>query len=80
VPNLFGKDEIPAILDSVRKAALQAGLDETPDILWKYFIDRDESHRRQRQLEEQVQDVPWSGQLHHHRLVPHLAGRGSPLL
>lgn len=40
VPNLFGKDEIPAILDAVRKPALSAGLDETTDVLWKFFIDR----------------------------------------
>lgn len=31
---------MPAILDSVRKPALQAGFDETADVLWKFFIDR----------------------------------------
>ena len=40
VPNLFGKDEIPGIIDAVRKPALQAGCDETTDALWKFFIDR----------------------------------------
>ena len=40
VPNLFSKDEVPGILDAVRKPAVQAGLDETTDVLWAYFIDR----------------------------------------
>ena len=40
VPNLFAKDEIPGIFDAVRKPALAAGLDEVPDVLWRYFIDR----------------------------------------
>merc|ERR1711871_220890 len=40
VPNLFSKDEIPPILDAVRKAAVKAGLEETPDHLWQFFIDR----------------------------------------
>jgi dynein heavy chain len=40
VPNLFAKDEIPSILDAVRKAALSAGEEETADVLWKFFIDR----------------------------------------
>lgn len=40
VPNLFAKDEIPAIFDAVRKPALQAGYDETADALWRFFIDR----------------------------------------
>lgn len=40
VPNLFGKDEIPGILDSVRKPAVAAGLEEVPDVLWNFFIDR----------------------------------------
>ena len=40
VPNLFGKDEIPGILDAVRKPALNAGLEETTDVLWQFFIDR----------------------------------------
>ncbi|CAM9180031.1 unnamed protein product [Ectocarpus fasciculatus] len=40
VPNLFGKDDLPAILDAVRKPAVQAGLDETPDVLWNFFIEK----------------------------------------
>lgn len=40
VPNLFPKDELPAILDAVRKPAIQAGLEETADVLWNFFIDR----------------------------------------
>lgn len=40
LPNLFGKDELPAIYDAVRKPALNAGLEETPDMLWQFFIDR----------------------------------------
>jgi dynein heavy chain len=40
VPNLFGKDEMPAIFDAVRKPALNAGLEETSDALWGFFIDR----------------------------------------
>ena len=40
VPNLFAKDEIPGIIDSIRKPALLAGLDETTDVLWNFFIDR----------------------------------------
>jgi len=37
---LFLKDEIPAILDAVRKPALKAGYEETPDHLWEFFINR----------------------------------------
>ena len=40
VPNLFLKDEVPAILDAVRKPALNAGLAETPDVLWAFFINQ----------------------------------------
>jgi dynein heavy chain, axonemal len=40
VPNLFQKDEYPAIYDSVRKAATTAGIDDTPTNLWKFFINR----------------------------------------
>jgi len=40
VPNLFGKDDIPGILDAVRKPAVQAGVDEVTEALWGYFIDR----------------------------------------
>ena len=40
VPNLFGKDDIPGILDAVRKPALSAGYDETTESLWAFFIDR----------------------------------------
>ena len=40
VPNLFGKDELPAIYDAVRKPAISAGFDETADSLWRFFIDR----------------------------------------
>ncbi|CAM9234067.1 unnamed protein product, partial [Laminaria digitata] len=40
VPNLYGKDEIPQVLDGVRKAAKQAGVDETTEALWGFFVDR----------------------------------------
>ena len=40
VPNLYGKDEIPQVLDGVRKAAKQAGVDETTEALWAFFVDR----------------------------------------
>lgn len=40
VPNLFGKDEVPGILDALRKPASAVGIEETPDALWKFFIDR----------------------------------------
>ena len=40
VPNLFGKDEYGAIYDGVRKDAVKGGCEETPDALWRYFIDR----------------------------------------
>jgi hypothetical protein len=40
IPNLFAKDEMPSIMDSVRKPVLAAGLDETGDTLWGFFIDR----------------------------------------
>jgi dynein heavy chain len=40
IPNLFSKDELPAICDAVRKAAVAAGLEEVPDQLWRFFISR----------------------------------------
>ena len=40
IPNLFGKDDIPGILDAVRKPAVKAGVNETTDALWAFFIDR----------------------------------------
>ena len=40
VPNLFAKEDLPGIYDSVRKAALSAGIEETTNNLWKFFIDR----------------------------------------
>lgn len=40
VPNLYGKDEIPQVLDGIRKPAKQAGVDETTDALWSFFVDR----------------------------------------
>jgi dynein heavy chain len=40
VPNLFPKEELGEIYDGVRKDAVKAGLDETPKVLWKFFIDR----------------------------------------
>jgi len=40
VPNLFGKDDIPGILDAVRKPAIQAGIDENTESIWQFFIDR----------------------------------------
>lgn len=40
VPNLYGKDEIPQVLDGVRKAAKQAHVEETTEALWTFFVDR----------------------------------------
>lgn len=40
VPNLYGKDEVPQILDGIRKPAKQAGVDETTEALWAFFVDR----------------------------------------
>ena len=40
VPNLFLKDELPAIIDNMRKPAVSLGLEETSDTLWQLFIDR----------------------------------------
>ncbi|CAB1114177.1 unnamed protein product [Ectocarpus sp. CCAP 1310/34] len=40
VPNLYGKDEIPLVLDGVRKTAKKAGVDETTEALWGFFVDR----------------------------------------
>lgn len=40
VPNLYGKDEIPQVLDGVRKTAKKAGVDEATEALWAFFVDR----------------------------------------
>lgn len=40
VPNLFSKDDIPPLLDAVRKPAVSQGLEDNADNLWKFFIDR----------------------------------------
>ena len=40
VPNLFGRDDIPGILDAVRKPAVQAGVEDVAEHLWSFFIDR----------------------------------------
>lgn len=40
VPNLYGKDEIGQLLDGVRKTAKKAGVDETTEALWAFFVDR----------------------------------------
>lgn len=39
VPNLYSKDEIPQVLDGVRKAAKKAGVEETTEALWGFFVD-----------------------------------------
>ena len=39
VPNLYGKDELPAIYDGVRKRAIDFGLEGTPGELWRFFVD-----------------------------------------
>jgi dynein heavy chain len=44
VPNLFGKDELPEIFDGLAKPAKAAGIDETADALWTFFIERVRSH------------------------------------
>lgn len=46
VPNLYGRDEIPQVLDGVRKGAKQAGVEETTEALWRFFVDRYDQHRR----------------------------------
>ncbi|GMH50243.1 hypothetical protein TrRE_jg3287 [Triparma retinervis] len=40
VPNLFPKEELGNVYDGVRKGCVQAGIDETPDNMWKFFINR----------------------------------------
>lgn len=40
VPNLYAKDEVPQVLDGIRKPAKQAGVDETAEALWAFFVDR----------------------------------------
>ena len=42
MPNLFTKDELPVIYDSVRRPMISSnlGLDDTSTNLWKFFIDR----------------------------------------
>ena len=40
VPNLFQKDELPEIFDGLRKPAEVAGVEEVPDLLWEFFIER----------------------------------------
>lgn len=42
VPNLFTKDELPVIYDSVRRPMISSnlGLDDTSTNVWKFFIDR----------------------------------------
>lgn len=40
VPNLFGKDELPEVFDALRKPAEAAGIEEVPDQLWNFFIER----------------------------------------
>ena len=39
IPNLYGKDEIPAIYDGVRKRAIDAGSEGTSDELWAFFVE-----------------------------------------
>jgi hypothetical protein len=34
------RDELPVILDGVRAAARAAGVEETADSLWSFFVDR----------------------------------------
>jgi dynein heavy chain len=40
VPNLYARDEIGPILDAVRKPARAAGVEETGDALWEFFVGR----------------------------------------
>ena len=40
VPNLFGKDEIGGIVDEVRAAGKAAGVGETQDALYVFFLER----------------------------------------
>jgi len=40
VPNLFGKEDMGMVFDGVRKEAKDAGMDETPENLWRVFINR----------------------------------------
>ena len=38
VPNLFEKEEMATIYDTIRQSARDAGLDDAPDGLWNFFI------------------------------------------
>ncbi|GBG32973.1 Dynein heavy chain 2, axonemal [Hondaea fermentalgiana] len=40
VPNLYSKDEKMAVFEAVRPAAKKAGIIETADKLWEFFIER----------------------------------------
>jgi dynein heavy chain len=46
VPALFEEDEKGPLINAVRKAASKAGIEETKDNLWKFFVDtcRDNMH------------------------------------
>lgn len=87
VPNSFGKDEIPGIIDdAVRQPALQAGCDETTDALRKFFIDRVRSNLHvcgaggqsdRGQLKKSLQDESRIGELYDHRLVSYWAIRSA---
>lgn len=40
IPELFPKDELDGILGKVRSEAKQAGLEDTPDVLFEFFQDK----------------------------------------
>jgi len=40
VPNLFGKEDMGAIYDGVRAQAKAQGVDETPENMWRLFVNR----------------------------------------
>ncbi|CAD2220775.1 AAA+ lid domain/P-loop containing dynein motor region D4/Microtubule-binding stalk of dynein motor/ATP-binding dynein motor region/Dynein heavy chain region D6 P-loop domain/Dynein heavy chain AAA lid domain/Dynein heavy chain C-terminal domain containing protein, putative [Angomonas deanei] len=44
VPNLFPKDDLQQIRDDVRKMALMAGSRDTPDDLYRFFVDQARQH------------------------------------
>ena len=39
IPNLYGKDELPGILDGIRPLAKKNGIMETAPALWGYFVE-----------------------------------------
>ena len=79
VPNLFAKEELGGIYDSVRKGAAEAGCGEQPEDLWRYFIDRVRNNLHVVLAVSPIGDTlrnrcrmyPGLVKLHHHRYTQH---------